>query len=1047
MKRGSIALAAIVFALAVSAPAVRAQTPPPETPAPAVTSAPAPPAASPAAPAPAPPTQSAPAARIPIVGYELGGSRIDPDDQLRALMFSVAALGDPFVEAGPSDRIGRLFGTIPRLVQALDAVGYRAAFSTRAAPGGVIITATLLPYERLRYVFVSGNRRIQQDEIQRRITIRPGQTLPPAGPERVVVLERERELIIDFLRSRGYFEANVGLDAKPGSAPGSLDLYVSVRLGPAYPLGPISFTGNHAIATDELDPMFRHGDWITLWNTPVPFTQKQLREDMDALTKRYRALGYAGVRVTTDFSVQKSIDRAAKNVRIGIAINERKRIAVAFEGNASQSSSSLQDELTLFSRGSYDDYEVAASADAIQRHYQQQGHLFARVEWRRERLSADQERIVFSIDEGPVLRVRRVEFVGAQTLSPQELAEVVSVRPYPFWGIGSGGYATGKQLEQDVERLLEHYHSRGFVEARARVDAATAPGAVGALGATAAAAETTSRGAGELYVRFTIEEGPRLVLAAEDLRSTDGTPLPYDRQFLLGSLALRPGAPYAPPTVTADAKRLVRLLGDAGYPAATVTPDVNRKGNEVTLAWAVTLGPRMRVGPVFVRGNFVTRPRTILQQIRLGTGDYLRTTPVERSQRDIGFLQLFNNATPISFPGKDDRPLNGSPDQSVPMLVNVEERYEQYQVLHFGAGASTDQKPPDSSFPFGVYLRGGYDDRNLAGRGWALNSQLTYGTAILRANVGFLDRRFLGTLFRFDASFTYLKQETVRLGDIHSGGGSIGFSREMYPGVDAGLHYNLRNTTHTEPLLREAGPNENTQSVTLGTTVGSLSANVEWLRMDNRLLPTRGFRIDAIAELALPALSLPLRPFPFAIGDDTFLKVGVHSLSVIPLGKRIFLRHGFRYDQGFPFGGASLLPKVERYFAGGDTTIRGYQLDHARVEVEQFPLVPNPQAANGCGLCAVEYHPLGGNLRILQNIDLQFPIIPPWYGSVFMDNGVVADSFSGLGLSQFRHGIGISPLLIRLPIGDVSLAWGWPLDPGPGDTRIGVLHVNVGLMF
>ena len=83
MKRGSIALAAIVFALAVSAPAVRAQGPAPETPAPAV-----------------------PAARIPIVGYELGGSRIDSDDQLRALMFSVAALGDPFVEAGPSDRIG-----------------------------------------------------------------------------------------------------------------------------------------------------------------------------------------------------------------------------------------------------------------------------------------------------------------------------------------------------------------------------------------------------------------------------------------------------------------------------------------------------------------------------------------------------------------------------------------------------------------------------------------------------------------------------------------------------------------------------------------------------------------------------------------------------------------------------------------------------------------------------------------------------------------------------------------------------------------------------
>ena len=102
-------------------------------------------------------------------------------------------------------------------------------------------------------------------------------------------------------------------------------------------MGPITFTGNHALRTDEIDPMFRHADWLTLWNTPVPFTQKQLREDMDALTKRYRALGYAGVRVTTDFSVGKSVDRAAKNVRVGITINERKRIIVAFEGNGSQS--------------------------------------------------------------------------------------------------------------------------------------------------------------------------------------------------------------------------------------------------------------------------------------------------------------------------------------------------------------------------------------------------------------------------------------------------------------------------------------------------------------------------------------------------------------------------------------------------------------------------------------------------------------------------------------------------------------------------------------
>jgi outer membrane protein assembly factor BamA len=140
------------------------------------------------------------------------------------------------------------------------------------------------------------------------------------------------------------------------------------------------------------------------------------------------------------------------------------------------------------------------------------------------------------------------------------------------------------------------------------------------------------------------------------------------------------------------------------------------------------------------------------------------------------------------------------------------------------------------------------------------------------------------------------------------------------------------------------------------------------------------------------------------------------------------------------------LPKVERYFAGGDTTIRGFNLDRARTEVVEYTLIP-ASTPGGQSLVGIEYRPIGGNLRILQNIDLQFPISPPWYGSLFMDNGVVADSLQGLSASQFRHGVGVSPLLLRLPIGDLSFAWAWPLDPRPGDTRIGVFHVNVGLLF
>jgi outer membrane protein assembly complex protein YaeT len=991
----------------------------------------------PAQPAPSEAKPVTPAARIPITGYELAGQRIDPDERLIALLASIAPLGEPFIETGPSDRIGRPLGTIPRLAEVLDGIGYRSNVSKRATGGGVTLVVDLQPYDRVRYVFVTGNWPIRQDEIQRRITIRPGRPLPPAGAERTAALEQERLRVLEFLRNEGYFEATVRLDARPGAKnPRAVDLYVAIDKGPSYPLGPVTFTGNRALSTEAIDLMFRHAAWYYAWLRPVPFTQKQVRLDIEALEKRYRDLGYFGVRVTTDFSMQKSLDRVAKNVRLAIQINERKKITVAFEGNNKVSSSTLRDELTLLTRGSYDDFEVASSADAIQRHYQADGYFFARVEWRRERLSADEERIVYTIDEGPQLRVRGIEFAGNASLSAAELADVVSVRKYPPLGIGGGGYVTGKQMEQDVERIVEHYKNKGFLEAQARADAATSDAALGQLGAVAAGADTASRDAKSIFVRFTIDEGPRLMLASEDFRTAAGEPLPYDKQFLLESVTTRPGDPYTVQAVHEDSRRLERLLGDAGYPSSSVDPDVNRTGDRVALVWVLKLGPRVRVGPIFVRGNFQTTPETILEQIPLQSGSYLTTTAVERGQRNLGFLQLFNNATPISFPGKEEK------REVVPMVVEVEERYEQYSVLHAGAGISTEQKPPDSALPFGIYLRGGYENRNFWGHGWNTAANLTYGTALLRGDLSFLDRRFLGTLFRFDIALNYLQQETARLGDIRSGAGSIGFSREMYPGVDAGIHYNLRNTTHTEPLIRVAGPDETISSVRLGTTVGSLSANVEWLRMDNRLVPTRGFRINALAELALPILSVPLRPFPLDVGDDTFLKISIRSLSVIPIGRFLFLRHGFRFEQGVPLGGASLLPKVERYFAGGDTTIRGYQLDRARVEIVRYP-----DPSLGGTINRIDFQPLGGNLRILQNIDLLFPISPPWFGSVFIDNGVVADSLDGLSARAFRHGAGISPLLIRLPIGDVSLAWAWPLDPGPGDTKIGVFHVNVGLLF
>jgi outer membrane protein insertion porin family len=957
-----------------------------------------------------------------VMGVEIQGG-IDPAERLQAFVDQLAPPGAPLVESGAADREGTPIGTVGRLHNAFERIGYDAAVDVvPAGAGQVRLIIRLRAFDRIVQILVSGNRRLRQEEVVQRLSLRLGQALPPAGPDRDARIELERTRVLDFLRSQGYLEAEVAI-ALPGTreVPSKINLRVNIRLGPGYPIGPIAVRGNHAIPSTDIAERFRHRRFFTF---AEPFTQSVLREDVAALIERYKQLGFPGVRI----AASTTPDPRAKHVRLQIDVNEHKHIDVLFEGNHRVSADTLRDHLTVYSRAGYGDHELEASAEAIAQYYREErGNMLVQVTWQRQRLSPDADRLVFIIDEGPVLKVRAVEFAGNQQVSSRSLAGVVNVKRYPFLGIGGGGYATLRQLEVDVDNLLVHYRSIGFPDARVRCQIAPAPGRWRPLAPITGEGEMEWRSASALYVRFEIEEGRQVRIAEIRFEPAPGDvgPLPRDERYLRELLLSTVGSPLRLALVREDLDRLKRYLGDLGYRQANVDPNVDTTDGRATIVWRIKPGPLARVGPIFVRGNSHTKEKTILQWVPLQTGSILTTTAFERGQRNLSLIQLFNNPSPISFPGE------GRNEPVVPMLIEVEERHDHYGVVRLGGGGSTEQRSPGSAFPVGFYAAVGYEHRNVWGHGWSLASQLNWGQSLVRATANFVDPRFFSSLFRLELSASYLSQLTERLGDLRSGGGSIGFAREMFPGVDAALRYNLRNTFRTEFVLRTAGAFEDQQTVQIGTMVGSLSLTIDWLRLDNPLVPSRGFKASAGVEVAMPGFSLDN-------GEDRFVKLVGRTLSVVALTDWLTLRHSIRYDQGLPFG-APLLPKVERFFAGGDTTIRGFELDRARIEVIRAPLTS--------GNDSIRYRPVGGNLRVLHNVDLQFPIAPPWYGAVFIDSGLVADSLLGLRVADFRHGVGISPLQIRLPIGDISVSWGWPLDPQVGDARIGRLHVNVGLMF
>jgi outer membrane protein insertion porin family len=972
-----------------------------------------------------------------IAGVEvLGGS--DAPEQIQAFVASFVPTGSRFIEAPDLDRVGTPVSTVPRLVRAFDRLGYHAVVDPTPSPASaasgrserdVWLKVHLRAYDRLRHIFVSGNWPLRQDEIVRRIGLRPGQALPMPGPERDERVEQERQKIVAFLHDRGYFDARVAIDLQTSSGvPAAVSFHVRIDRGAGYPVGTVRVEGNRAIPSDEIADQFRHYWWLTLWTWPLPLQLRLFNEDKDKIVQRYRLLGYADARLRERGPVASGVDRERKRVDLVLDVTERKRIEVAYEGNERFDADDLRDVITIFTRGKYDNTEIDTSAESIAQHYRGKGHMFVRVRWRREPISREADRIIFTIEEGPSLKVRSVEFVGNRALSRGTLEEISTVKAFPLLGalgIGEGGYASLRQLELNEERIAGHYQSIGYPETRVRCEIAPGAGAFQPV-RTVRGDDPRWKDARDLLVRFVVEEGPLVRVAQIRFEPTPGEPLPVPEDFVLKSLRQQPGAAYQPSLIREDVEQIDRILGDFGHPNGSAEPVVTRDGNVVRLVWQIKAGPLTKVSSVFVRGNFHTGRSAILQWIPLEPGSVLRTTEVEHGQRNLALIQLFNNANPVSFP---DEARSGG---AVPMIVEVEERHDHFGVLRFGGGISTEQATPAADLPVGGYLSAGYEHRNLLGRGWTFLGRGQYGNSLREVRADFLNQRLLGTTFRLELGGSYRRQETLRLGDTRTGEGSIGLARLVYPGVDATIRYSLRDTFHTESLLRGAGANQTLDTVQIGTTVGALGLSLDWQRLDNPLVPSRGFRITAGAELALPE-------FSFSAGDDAFVKTQLRSFVVVPLTARWSLRHTARYDQGFPLGGRSVIPKVERFFAGGDTTVRGYDLDRVRTQVVRPPPLQ--------GFREAQYRPIGGSLRLLQSAELQVLLSGPLHAALFLDSGIVADSFVTLEPVGFRHGVGVAPIVMKLPIGDVSLAWAWPIDPQAGDSRIGRLHVNVGLMF
>ena len=408
---------------------------------------------------------------------------------------------------------------------------------------------------------------------------------------------------------------------------------------------------------------------------------------------------------------------------------------INFEGNRRIKDEDLAKLIRSQSRRIYSPAVAQSDAAAVAQAYSQQGRLAATVTPRIIRRSENQVDLVFEVQEGRVVEVQRIAFVGNRAYSDRRLRQVLETKQAGILHqlIQSDTLVTDR-LDLDKQMLRDFYASRGFVDFEV-------------LDATS----ELSRERDGFFVTFTIREGQSFSVGRVNTISEVPE---IDAAEYAALVRLRPGVTYNPAIIDNNIARLENLALKKGLNFVRVEPRITRNDRDQTLdvTFAITRGPRIFVERIDIEGNTTTLDEVIRRQFRTVEGDPFNPREIRKAAERIRALGFFSDAQVNTQQGS-------APDQ---VLVNVNVTEQPTGSLTLGAAYSVAD---------GVALTVGFQETNFLGRGQTVGLNISGGTNKKNSSATFYEPAFLGrdlglrlNLFYNETNTANADYDTRRLG-------------------------------------------------------------------------------------------------------------------------------------------------------------------------------------------------------------------------------------------------------------------------------------------
>jgi outer membrane protein assembly complex protein YaeT len=674
------------------------------------------------------------------------------------------------------------------------------------------------------------------------------------------------------------------------------------------------------------------------------------------------------------------------------AKDDQKPYRIVFQGNHALGTTTLKkaavEELTAFDKQGQRRSDVDDAAFQMELAYRQKGYVFATVDYQIEQIEGALV-VTFVIDEGPRVILQKIEITGNTAFDLQKLLPFFEEDKSGLFGQGELLFIKSN-IESALSQIGDLYISQGYRQA-----------AIGDPQYSFSDDRTRAT------VTVHIKEGIRYViddvLFRGDVTTRDRELLEKSRQELIGK-------PYFRRRRLILQSRLIEIYGNRGYPNVVVNIQ-EQQGAEpgrVVLTAEIIQGPRITISEIIVRGNERTSEKFIRNRLRLKPGGRFKLKWQQKSFRNIYKTGLFSKVDLYleQREGTDQWPL----------VVEVIEAPA--KELFFEPGWGSYEK---------LRLKAGFKENNLfgSGRNFRLEATGSYKAQSLVARLS--DPWFLNTKIKADLSAFYGRREepSFTRKDL---GGSLLFTKTISKHLKTTGGYTLRTTDVSED---DAKTSYDYASVKLQTTYDS---------RNDLFFPLRGQRSFISAEYADSFLGGQIRLTRLTAGVRYFLPLTQSKSTILAM----------RYRTGLIVPGADdfNLPIAERFFNGGENTVRSFN---------QSELGPQDEDGN----------PVGGLAYNVINMELRQRLIGNFTGSLFLDLGnvspnrsreergkpsydsksdIMSDTFSQY-FKDFRIGVGFG-LQYQLPIGPARVDFAFNPDrDSDRDEDFFMFHFSVGMAF